>query len=200
MKKAGLFLFLPFICGSVHAQLRLADIKNPPTKAQTEESYRNMHCKTTEKYSAEERRAFFPFSRANKVKLISFVQPPSVIMGGSIPLKSGALDTGLVKEVQELSPAEVDSLTHILYNIVYKGYFFTETDIKCYRPRNAIVFYNDAGKLLAYIELCFECKKNVLSTQRIKTGDFCEEKYELLKDFFARMGIKYGVVDEEAKE
>jgi hypothetical protein len=195
MIKLPVFIFLVFICISARAQLKPLDIKHPPTARQRKQSEENTHCKVHNEYSVEQRRKFYPFSVAKRIALISYVWPESVVMEGEVPLKDGQLDTAYVKEVKVLSTAQVDSLTQILFNVGYKGYFFTEVDAKCYNPRNAIVFFDATGKLLAFIELCFECQKYRLSSQKIRTGDFCVEKYELLKDFFFKVGIEYGIKD-----
>jgi hypothetical protein len=200
MTKLSVLLSLLFICTIAQAQLKPLDIKHPPTKSQRMQSEANTHCKMHNKYSAEQRRGFYPFSKASRVELISYNWPDSIVMGGEVPLKGGQLDATYIKEVKVLSNSQIDSLTQILYNVGYKGYFFTEVDIQCYNPRNAIVFFDASGKLLGFIELCFECQKFRLSSQKICTGDFCYEKYTLLKTFFSSVGIRYGTQERDLEQ
>lgn len=192
MIKIPFFIYFILICSLAQAQLKPIDVKTLPTKRQRLLSETNTHCKTHNKYSVDQRRGFYPFSISNRIELISYTWPDSVVMGGEIPMKNGYLNTALVRERKILSTAQTDSLTQILYNVGYKGHFFTEVDIKCYNPRNAIVFFDTRGKLAAFIELCFECQKYRVSSQKIRTGDFCVEKYELLREFFSKVGIEYG--------
>lgn len=63
----------------------------------------------------------------------------------------------------------------------------------CFDPRNAILFYDKAGKPLAFIAICYQCRKASVSEEKIKIGDPCRDKMELLKQFFREAGIKYGV-------
>jgi hypothetical protein len=50
------------------------------------------------------------------------------------------------------------------------------------------------GKVTQYIELCFECQRSYLSSRKIKNAIYCEQKYELLKNYFLSQGIKYGTI------
>jgi hypothetical protein len=54
-----------------------------------------------------------------------------------------------------------------------------------------------SGKTFAYIELCFECMGHRVSSTRVNTGDFCEQKYELLENFFKDSGILFGTIEKE---
>ena len=52
------------------------------------------------------------------------------------------------------------------------------------------------GKAFEFIELCFECSGLRLSSEKIKTGEFCDQKYEMIKDFFLRHGVEFGTIEE----
>lgn len=43
---------------------------------------------------------------------------------------------------------------------------FKRIHFSCYVPRNAFVFYDDAGIAVAYLEICFECHGHRLSPDR----------------------------------
>jgi hypothetical protein len=62
----------------------------------------------------------------------------------------------------------------------------------CYEPRNGIVFVDSKENVFAYIEICFECQQHRFSSRRIKPWDNCEQKYNMLRHFFADQGIKFG--------
>jgi hypothetical protein len=65
----------------------------------------------------------------------------------------------------------------------------------CYEPRNAILFLDKDKKVIAYIELCFDCSQYLVREGKIKIGEFCDEKFERIKDIFKRSGITYGLID-----
>lgn len=176
--------------------------KNPLllTEEENETDTRNHGCQKINKYTLKQRLTFFPFKKAKEIQLLSFDMPDSVIFGGKIPIKNGVLDNARVMENITLSEVQIDSLTHILYNHVYLGPFFTIYKIECYNPRNAILFNDAKGKTFAYIELCFECTGNRLSSPKVKPGDFCDEKYELLRIFFRQTGIQFGTQERVYEE
>ncbi len=185
---------LPFLS---YGQLRpLPGPVRPLTDEEEAASKRNFHCIRQDKYSPEERLTFLPFSKAKHIKLISFKQPPGVVMGGQVPTRRGYVDYSNVEQVETLSAAQVDSLTDILYNTGYRGVFHLYSKARCYEPRNAIVFEDDKGRGFAYIELCFACDQYRVSSKKVNAGDFCAEKFDLLKAFFAQAGVKYGVESE----
>jgi len=195
------FIFLALLLNlSKTSNAQLTPLPGPPrltTKREREESLRNRNCSVRHRYSAAKRLTIYPFSKASKVLLVSFKKPTSIVMGGQVPLKNGKVDYAKLYEINTLNNIQIDSLTQILYNIGYRGPFFTEIDIKCYNPRNAMLFVDVSGKTFAYIELCFECMGHRVSSTRVNTGDFCEQKYELLENFFKDSGIRFGTIEKE---
>lgn len=83
-------------------------------------------------------------------------------------------------------------MTDILYNNVYRGFFFT-IQSSCYSAKNAIIFLDKKGKLISFIEISFECESSRKSSKKVIAGDFCNQKYNLLKQFFNRSGIQFGI-------
>lgn len=102
-----------------------------------------------------------------------------------------------IYEKIELDTNQIDSLSFILMN--YK----TNINLKnayssqgcCYRPRNSIIFYNKFNKPFLNFELCFDCPENKVYSD--KYHEFisynCTNKYELIKDYFRKKGINYGI-------
>jgi hypothetical protein len=194
----ALFILIVFLINN-NASGQLKVIPGKPgqlTKKEMEEDQRNQNCFYHYKYSRQQRLQLYPFKEAKKVLLVSFAQPDSVIMGGELPLENGMVNLKLLTETKAISQEEIDSLTDLLYNQSYGGNFYSFSRSLCYNPRNAILFLDRFGQVFAFIELCFECHDYRLSSKRIKAGDFCNQKYELLRKFFAANGIAFGTKPE----
>ena len=169
------------------------------TRKEMANDEKNQNCFYHHKYSALQRLKFFPFNQAKEIRLVSFAQPDSVITGGEIPMNKETVDTSKLIESRVVSPADINILTDLLYNRGFRGPFYTHSRVLCYNPRNAILFLDQDGKVFAFIELGFECDGHRLSSGKVKAGDFCNQKYDLLRTFFATHGIKYGTnVDGDA--
>lgn len=163
------------------------------TKKEIESDRINQNCFYKKIYTSSQRRQFYPFNKAAEIRLISFNDPDSAIIGGQLAIENGQVDATTLREIITINSAQIDSLTDLLFNIQYGGKFYSTWETMCYNPRNAILFIDSAGNIFDYIELCFECEDHRLSSRDIKAGDFCNQKYEYLKNFFAANGIRLGV-------
>jgi hypothetical protein len=153
---------------------------------------RNQECKVKNKYSLEDRLKNFPFGTAKEIRLVSFsYRPDTTIVEYSLPETNGTVDLSMMSESVTLDKARIDSLTHILFNIGFRGKPLTGEVYMCYSPRNAILFIDSEGRVFEYIEVCFECHKTRVSSPIIKMGEFCSDKYERIKTFFISQGIKH---------
>ncbi|MOA37046.1 hypothetical protein D3C78_1586120 [compost metagenome] len=129
--------------------------------------------------------------------MVSFKNIPEKVVGddtlyiAAFPIENKKVAMNKMHETIYLNKSQTDLLTDLLYNVGYKEKPTILTIIKCYYPHNARLFMDSQEKVFDYIELCFTCEKNVLSSEKIKTGEFCTEKYELLKQLFKKFGIKY---------
>lgn len=145
-------------------------------------------------YNRVQRLAMYPFNKANSIKIISFNTANDITF---IPVKKHIVDYSRVKESQTLGVDKRDELTDILYNIGFtpdiNPRFKFIGEYKCYEPRNGILFLDQRGKAFEFIEICFACQKTRTSSRRVKEGTYCNQKFELLNDFFRRAGIKYGI-------
>lgn len=148
-------------------------------------------CFNSHKYNRLQRLKIYPFNKAKEIKLISFKADDF------IPVKNKNIDYSRVNESQLLNPGQTDELTNILHNVGYDPNFKVKYRItnlyKCYEPRNGILFLNSEGKAFEFIEICFECHGTRSSSNKVKEGIFCNQKFSLLKDFFKNTGIKYGL-------
>lgn len=166
-------------------------IKEPRTKRQLARENKNHGCKVTNRYSPEERRTNYPFNVAAEIRLVSF-SPDGDDFGMRLPLENKEIDYSRIKETRVLNSAEVDSLTAILYNIDYIGSIYYQEAASCYIPRNAILFYDKNDHLLEYVEICFECFRERLSSEKIVLGDMCTDKYDYLRLFIRQRGLLVG--------
>jgi hypothetical protein len=158
---------------------------------------RNHNCKESNKFTSVDRLKNYPFDQAVTVRLVSFDnKPDSTIEEHILPQKNGRVDTSVLSEQTTLSKRQIDSLTHILYNIGYSGKILTSEVSMCYNPRNAILFLDSTEQVFEFIEICFECNNLRLSSGKIKTGEFCTQKYEMLNAYFAQNKIEIGTVKE----
>lgn len=98
-----------------------------------------------------------------------------------------------VYEKVQLNLNQVDSLSNLMLN--YKKnrqlrYGKIEWGC-CYRPRNAIIFYDKNDKPFYNLEICFECSMKAIYSYE-DTFQECFD-FELYRDFFKNCHIRYGV-------
>ncbi|TFF38936.1 hypothetical protein [Mucilaginibacter psychrotolerans] len=216
MKKNLLIFCLLILPGVVMAQKPKRPL-GPPTKAEDRAAILHDQCLHRNTYTAAQRRSFFPFSTAGSVKLISFefvlyhdaeildtagnlINPPmphdtQEVITPMAPNRF-KLNYRKIKEIKQLSAKGLDSLTDILYNVGFTPVKNLTFEIaghgySCYEPRNAILFFDAAGNLTQYIELCFMCHRYYLSSRKIRYTADCEQKSDMLKGFFLAQGINY---------
>lgn len=160
-------------------------------------------CKKQQNLSLEKRLSNYPFNKAKEIKIISFTNiniiRDSLIVEtqDEIPKTNGKIDLSKVKEIETLTSSDIDELSDIFYNFGYKENPKIQVNIKCYEPRNAILFLNEKGEIFEYIEICFECKKTVESSKKISLGEMCNQKLEMIKQIFKKRNIKFGIIDEK---
>lgn len=174
----------------------------PPPKAMTKHRQaiedKNHECVYKTKYSLEQRLTFYPFNRAAQIKLVSFDNKPDSnglieIGGNTLPMIADTVDYSKLDEIKTITNQQIDTLTDILYNNGYRGRIMIISG-SCYDPRNAILFIDNAGRTFAFIELCFECGGHRESSDKVQTGEFCNKKYDMLKNFFKSSGIEIGTI------
>lgn len=168
-------------------------------------------CGFTNKYSAQQRLAMYPFSRAVKVLAVSYKykgmdteknndlnHPPK----RGLYVNDEILDTTTLIEKRILDARQIDQLTDLIFNTDYKKKWqFHSIDFgKCFEPRNALIFINSEGKVLDYLEICFECKQTYSRSEQFDIGILCNQKYELFSDYFKSIGIHYGTIGRNYRE
>ena len=161
-------------------------------------------CAKVKSLTTKERLNIYPFSQAVKIQLVSFENgydsEPRDYLRDSLPRINDTLCYSKLKEVKTLSTVQIDSLSDLIHNYGFKfryklkgNVYFIASTSQCYIPRNAIVFLNDENKVFEYIEICFECKKTRNSSDKVNIGVKCNQKLNLIKKFFKRVGIDYGI-------
>ena len=164
---------------------------------------KNARCSKVNNYSEIQRLSNFPFSKSDKIKIISFKDK---MVGGvgdelqnhinSIKIKQDTFNYSFYDEVIALDSLQINKLTDIIYNYRNKKKPYVIRGKSCYMPRNAIFFLDKWNVIIAYIEICFECEAIRTSDTKLNLGEYCSEKYELIKTIFKDSNIKYGIVEE----
>ena len=150
-------------------------------------------------YSLSQRRSKFPFSASTKVRIGSFWIKEHQEAGNemSIPKKSqtNEVDIERFEEILILTRQQVDTLSDILYNTYNRVADQRLSLMRCYEPRNAILFYDRNDTLIAYIEICFECYRLRTSSEKVFLEKMCDKTYRGIQDFFLKHGIKTSIYD-----
>ncbi len=188
-----LFFLLPF---TINAQRKFQklEVKDPPplggySKKIVALEKENHNCARFNPISFADRMKMFPFSDAAKIQFVSFD-------GFSIPKSGNDIDTSQLKEIRTLTQTNIDSLSDIIYNVGFSGSILLIEEVQCFVPVNAILFNDLSGKTFAYIEVCFACQNYISLPDYIGLGDICNQKFDLLKRLFSRVGIRHGLDQE----
>ena len=107
-------------------------------------------------------------------------------------------------EEKELSQNGINELSHILYNYIIKPGDVNKEMLSmstiCYTPRNSILFFDESNKIICCYEICFECRGSGMwpdpeGINDIAQVENCLNRYDIIKDFFKKQGITYGIND-----
>jgi hypothetical protein len=138
----------------------------------------------------------YPFKNTASIEIVSFE-------GGHgdepAPTVNGVIDQSRFKESRKLTSAQEEELVDILYNYTFDPKInkdsITMLVATCYEPRNAIIFKSKKGEVTAWMEICFECKRHTDEPDKFTVIEFCGGKYEMIRNFMIKMGIKYGTIE-----
>lgn len=200
MTRQIIFIALLVLATSVYGQKNnLAKIPpQPPTKKEMEQEERNHNCIKKNILSLTTRLKRYPFSLSAQIQFVSFQQGVYLTSNEIFRQDSSTKinDTILyskLTEIRTLIYPEVDRLTDIFYNYGFRGTIYTMSEAACYNPRNAILFLDSKGKVIEFIEICFECLKTSESSDKVSLGEMCDQKLSMLLDLFKKVGIEYGI-------
>jgi hypothetical protein len=163
---------------------------------------KNAKCSKINNLSEVQRLSNFPFAEAEKIKIVSF---KGKMIGGigdelqehinSISIKKDTFNLSFYSEIATLNSLQINKLTDVIYNYRYKKSPYLTIVKSCYMPRNAVFFLDKNNIIIAYIEICFECEALRSSDTKLNLGEYCSEKYDLIKSIFQENNIKYGVTE-----
>lgn len=147
------------------------------------------------KFTALQRQAFYPFNKATRLKIVSFKQTENEgdkrkAAKWGLPVLNDTICFSKLDQIIELTPAQTDTLTDILYNTCSRWTITETSTMGCYFPRNAILFFDSTGNSFAYIEICFECHGIRNSNSAIVNPEACDLMYHDLQSFFSTQGLK----------
>ena len=180
------------------------------TEKEQELMDKSRDCARLKSMPLAERLKLYPFNRASKIQLVSFKSNSDTAFGeyykDSLPRMNDTICYSKLFELQNLLPSQVDSLTDIIYNYGFKfkykpkgNVYFIGSIMQCYNPRNAILFLDKHKNVFEFIEICFECDRTQTSSDRVSVGAKCNQKLLLLKNFFKKTGIEYGISEQVKK-
>ncbi len=147
----------------------------------------DLNCVYRHKYSAKHRSSLYPFSNSEVIKIVSFRYSRN-----QCPISDTTVKEDSLIETKTLTKLQIDSLTDILYNNFYKDPPNFGVSAQCYFPRNAILFYNEQGKMIENIIICFHCENHIESSEKINFGSNCSQKMEKLRKIFVSVGVFFG--------
>jgi len=150
-------------------------------------------CYENGKLNEKQRLVKYPFNVAKEIRIISFDDHTN-------PLRNDSLNTAWINESITLNSEQINELTNILYNFNYSKTSDSHLSYAsfCYLPRHAVIFYDSSGKMIEFMEYCFECTGNLSSNPQVEMGVFCQGKYDLLETFFRNNGItQFGGIRED---
>lgn len=181
-------------------------------------------CKHYNWYSAKQRRQLYPFNKARRIEVISFIgseehevvqDEPAIVdyIPATTDMESDSMKMIVIRPEKKAEPLsfqspmmdslvltqpQIDQLTNLLYNYDFANAPEERSVSLCYDPHHKIVFYNAASKPFAFIEICFECHQFATS-EKVQLKTFCQDKWTLLEGFFHTIGITYGLPSYEIK-
>lgn len=157
----------------------------------------NNYCGRDKAYSLNEIREFPIYSDVESVKIGSF-KLDATTNADRLPIRNGTVDIESFFELKELSKSNQADLLKMLVNLDFSPTGnVKKTVVFCYNPKNAILLFDNRDQVIGYVELSFECFGFKPSPVSLKLGEFCDEKFDAIKNIFIENGIKYGIVPDD---
>ncbi|OXA81938.1 hypothetical protein B0A58_01025 [Flavobacterium branchiophilum NBRC 15030 = ATCC 35035] len=165
----------------------------------------NANCIKKRHIKFDDRKKIFPYNMAVEILIVSFqnknknefVGKEMINYFNSIKVAQEIINENDFLELKYLTSKQIEALTDVIFNYGYQSKFYSIEDMKCYNPRNAILFLDKNKIIIGYIEICFSCKHLRSSNVNINFGTYCKQKFDIIKKIFEESGIKYGITEEE---
>ncbi len=152
------------------------------------------------KYPLKARFSFFPFAQSSKIMLVSFdkrvdstgyvkTKYSHVEYRWGLPILNDTICFSKLAQTLTLKISQVDTLTDIMYNTCFRWTAWDKSPAFCYRPHNAILFFDQSDKVFQYIEICFGCKQTRFSSDKIKRFEQCDYAIQDLRNYFLQLGV-----------
>lgn len=174
---------------------------------------KSVKTKTVAIFNLSKRLNSYPFNKSSQIKIISYnlnsdgmtrvsketydketgntVTTLEYNIGIELPRKNlDSLSLENVTQIKTLNLSQIGKLSDILYNTCSRlNANCSQTIRGCYLPRNAILFFDENGKVFEYLEICFECKTKE-TFGKIENLDLSDYMYNDLEKYFNNLGIK----------
>ena len=163
----------------------------------------NANCTKKRQLSFKSRIQNFPYNLTSQVILTSHKTKVGMVGEelqkylNSLKIGKDSINEKEFLEIKKLNLNQIEKLTDLIFNYGFKAKNHILTDAKCYDPRNAILFLDKDKKIIAFIEICFGCNHTRVSDEKIDFGEYCKQKFDLIKGIFAESGIKFGITEDE---
>ena len=159
-------------------------------------SQQNDYCVKTKSLKASDLNNVFPFNKSVAIEVVSY----KTFLDDTTVEKSpfavdGKIDRSQLVEQKILTQSQVDELVDILYDYTFdpKIDSLIYAVSACFWPRNAVLFENAKGKIIARLEVCFQCWRSEFYPERFTPVDFCDGKMDMLMGFMQSAGIRFGL-------
>lgn len=152
--------------------------------------------------SFSKRMRTYPFNQTAQIQLVSFDYGggqiiDTVYFNPIMPKLHYAICRFPFPENKTLTIRQVEEFSDILLNYGYTRFPQIEDLTKCYAPKNGILFLDKNGKVFEFIEICFGCRGFETSAKNLREKDlFDRPKYDVIRKFFEKVGVVYGVTRE----
>ncbi|MDG1331148.1 MAG: hypothetical protein P8P74_02380 [Crocinitomicaceae bacterium] len=114
----------------------------------------------------------------------------SILLGSDTTMLDYPIDSSRIGETYTLKSDEYD----LLFGMLYEGPpSFRRAS--CHNPRHGITFYNSAGGLIGFLEICFECNRIYALRDTPNMQPLEGEPFKKLKLFFKEKNLVNPVDD-----
>jgi hypothetical protein len=156
-------------------------------------------CVNERSYTPEQIKSMSLFADAAQVKLVSYFKIKTVNNTDeilSLITENGKFEPAKWQEEITLNEAQKQALGNILFNYGNKVVPYRRDQPECFMPNNAILFLDKFGNVSSVIELSFACETMVSMPNRLGTGTWCSEKFDVMRKFFEDAGMKFFGMDD----